>query len=86
MARYKGIPFFEMHCSHILLYNITSRYTRKSLLSVAVEPTNEKANWFALVEEEEEEEEAREIALMDPHIKRGARAWHEHLFRLPHKK
>jgi hypothetical protein len=38
----------------------------------------------ALVEEEEEaeEEEARrerEIALMDPHIKRGARAWHEHL-------
>jgi hypothetical protein len=27
----------------------------------------------------EEEEEAREIALMDPHIKRGARAWHEHL-------
>jgi hypothetical protein len=52
---------------------------------VAVEPTSEKANWFALVEEEEEEE-AREIAWMDPHIKRGARAWHEHLFRLPHKK
>ncbi len=46
---------------------------------MAVEPTSEKASWFALVEEEEEEEEAREIALMDPHIKRGARAWHEHL-------
>ncbi len=43
---------------------------------MAVEPTSEKASWFALVEEEEE---AREIAFMDPHIKRGARAWHEHL-------
>ncbi len=48
-------------------------------LSVAVEPTSEKANWFALVEEEEEEEAREIIALMDPHIKRGARAWHEHL-------
>jgi hypothetical protein len=25
------IPFFEMHCGHILLYNIISKYTKKNL-------------------------------------------------------
>jgi hypothetical protein len=25
----KGIPFSEMHCHHILLYNITSKYGKK---------------------------------------------------------
>ncbi len=31
LQQYKGIPYFKMHCSHILLYNITSKYTRKNL-------------------------------------------------------
>jgi len=29
------IPFFEMHCSRILLYNIISKYTNKTLAGLS---------------------------------------------------